>query len=139
MLTDEEDEDEEDDGSAAPQAAWNRAVVELDPAQRGTRVELVDYQMGGNSTLQVETLSAQFSCDRCHTPLDVLLSGRDADESCKKLWCDKCSTLMTMQLRPTLLTEESNALCYLDLDRCTLIDVLPTALMGVCGACQGEG
>jgi hypothetical protein len=102
--------DDEESSSSPIQANLN---VELQPEKRGTVVGLTDYQMGGLATLQVETLSALFSCCRCSTTTEVALSGRDANEADKKIWCDKCSTLMSIMLRPTLVTEESAALCYL--------------------------
>jgi hypothetical protein len=102
-----------DDDDDEEQAAGTAMAVELNPEQRGTVVGLSGYQMGGLATLQVETLSALFSCCRCKSTTEVALSGRDAQEADKKIWCDNCSTLMSINLRPTLLTEASASLCYL--------------------------
>eukprot|EP00929_Paragymnodinium_shiwhaense_P030844 TRINITY_DN17404_c0_g1_i1.p1 TRINITY_DN17404_c0_g1~~TRINITY_DN17404_c0_g1_i1.p1 ORF type:complete len:700 (-),score=182.30 TRINITY_DN17404_c0_g1_i1:121-2220(-) len=133
--SDEEEEEEEEEDEE--EAAKNRMAVEIEPEHKGTEIRLENIKtMQGCATLQVEVLHLQLSCADCKESCRVYLSGADEETSDAKLWCEGCTGLLAVRLRPTLLHQASNRLCYVDCVRCNVTDVLPSVLASVCEGCD---
>jgi len=129
---DSDDEIEEDE-----EEACERMAIEVEPEHKGTEIRLEGIKaMQGCATVQVEVLHLQLSCAGCKTAARVYLSGADEDSSDAKLWCEGCSGLISVRLRPTLLHQFSSVLCYVDCVRCNVADVLPSVLTSVCENCD---
>merc|ERR1719356_1914947 len=129
---DEDEDDEEEDGSQK-----KRMAVEVDPEHKGTEIRLEGIKtMQGCASGQVELLHLLLSCADCSTPTQLYLSGADEDAADARTWCEGCNGIISVRLRPTLLHEMSNRLCYVDCVRCVVTDVLPSVLMCVCYACD---
>mmetsp|Transcript_91844 Transcript_91844/g.295204 ORF Transcript_91844/g.295204 Transcript_91844/m.295204 type:complete len:367 (-) Transcript_91844:27-1127(-) len=126
----DEEEDEEEEGR-------ERMAVETEPEHKGTCISLDGIKsMQGCATVQVEVLHLQLTCADCSASSRLYLSGADADGADAKTWCEGCSGLIGVGLRPTLLHGASSKLCYLDCVRCSVTDVLPSVLMSVCEGCD---
>jgi len=133
----EDDEDEDDDEDENEQEERERMAVEVQPEHKGTEVRLEGIKvMQGCATVQLELLHLQLSCADCRTCTRFFLSGADADAADAKTWCEGCSGLIAVHLRPTLLHQSSTRLCYVDCVRCIVTDMLPSVLMSVCATCD---
>lgn len=112
-------------------------ALELEPEHKGTEIRLLGIKaMQGCVGVQVELLHLQLTCADCRTTTQVYLSGADEDACDAKTWCEGCSGLISVHLRPTLLHAESSRLCYVDCVRCVVTDMLPSVLMSTCEACD---
>eukprot|EP00928_Gymnodinium_smaydae_P024719 TRINITY_DN19922_c0_g3_i2.p1 TRINITY_DN19922_c0_g3~~TRINITY_DN19922_c0_g3_i2.p1 ORF type:complete len:484 (+),score=103.85 TRINITY_DN19922_c0_g3_i2:83-1534(+) len=126
-----DEDEEEDDGSR------ERMAVEIEPEHKGTEIRLEGIKaMQGCATVQVEVLHLQISCADCRTDTRVFLSGADEDAADVKTWCEGCSGLIAVRLRPTLLHQASTRLCYVDCVRCNVTDMLPSVLTSACESCN---
>ncbi|CAE8666133.1 unnamed protein product [Polarella glacialis] len=131
---DSDAEEEEEEEEEAP-----RMAVELEPEHKGTEIRLEGIKaMLGCATVQVELLHLQLACAECRSVAQVYLSGADEDAAAAKTWCEGCSGLLSVRLRPTLLHRGASSprLCYVDCVRCAVTDVLPSVLMSVCENCN---
>jgi len=129
---DEEEEEEEEEGR-------KRMAVEHEPEKKGTEIRLEGIKsMLGCATVQVELLHLQLTCADCRTSTRLYLSGAEEEAADAKTWCEGCSGLISVHLRPTLIHQYSKSLCYVDCVRCSVTDVLPSILMSVCEACDAE-
>eukprot|EP00930_Biecheleria_cincta_P083719 TRINITY_DN73231_c0_g1_i1.p1 TRINITY_DN73231_c0_g1~~TRINITY_DN73231_c0_g1_i1.p1 ORF type:complete len:692 (+),score=150.75 TRINITY_DN73231_c0_g1_i1:77-2152(+) len=127
-------EDEEDD-----EQGQERMAVELEPEHKGTEIRLDAIKsMQGCATVQIEVLHLQLACVDCKETARLFLSGADEDAAGAKTWCEGCSGLIAVRLRPTLLHVASTRLGYVDCTRCIVTDVLPSVLMSTCDACSAE-
>jgi len=131
---DNEDEEDEEEGGR------QRMAVELEPEHKGTEIRLEGIKsMQGCASVQVELLHLQLACAECKTSTQIHLAGTDEDAADAKTWCEGCSGLMAVHLRPTLLHKgNASRLCYVDCVRCLVTDVLPSVLMSVCESCDEE-
>lgn len=135
VLSDDDDDEEEDEGE--DQRGQNRMAVDTEPEHKGTCISLNGIKsMTGCASVQVELLQLQLSCADCRETTQLFLSGADEDAADAKTWCEKCLGLISVQLRPTLLHQSSNRLCYVDCVRCSVTDVLPSVLASVCEKCD---
>lgn len=127
------DEEEERGGGG------ERVALEMDPEHKGTEIRLEGIKaMGGCASVQVELLHLQLACFGCRTVTRVFLSAASPEGADAKTWCEGCSGLISVRLRPTLLHSASNRLCYVDCVACTVQDVLPSVMMSVCEACDAQ-
>eukprot|EP00419_Tripos_fusus_P063970 CAMPEP_0172926256 /NCGR_PEP_ID=MMETSP1075-20121228/215270_1 /TAXON_ID=2916 /ORGANISM="Ceratium fusus, Strain PA161109" /LENGTH=680 /DNA_ID=CAMNT_0013787293 /DNA_START=9 /DNA_END=2051 /DNA_ORIENTATION=+ len=130
------DDSEEDDDGAEERV---RMVVELEPEHKGTEIRLEKIKtMQGCAIVQLEVLHLQVSCADCKASGQLFLSGADEDAAEAKTWCEGCSGIISVRLRPTLVHQCSTRLCYLDCVRCNVVDVLPSVLMTTCEYCDAE-
>jgi hypothetical protein len=123
-------------GGGAAAAAAERMRPELSPAHHGTRIGVPMAVYAGVGTLTPERLHVELACVRCGTAWDPALSGADAAAASCSAWCGKCSALLKAQLVPCLHHAGSSTLCYLELTRCELLDVLPSAVLATCASCS---
>lgn len=131
---DDDDDEDEDEDDERP-----RMAVEAEPEHKGTEIRLEGIkEMLACATVQVELLHLQLSCIGCRTAMRLFVSGADEDAADAKTWCEGCSGLVAVHLRPTLLHAANPRLCYVDCVRCTVTDVLPSVLMSVCESCGAE-
>lgn len=128
---------EEEEELEEEEEVRERMAVELEPEHKGTVISLEGIEtMQGIATVQLELLHLQLACADCSTASRVYLSGADEDATDAKTWCEGCSGLVAVRLRPTLLHRANSRLCYVDCVRCSVTDVLPSVLMSVCETCD---
>jgi len=130
------DDSEEDDDAGEDRV---RMAVELEPEHKGTEIRLENINaMQGCACVQLEVLHLQVSCVDCKASGPIFLSGASEDAAEAKTWCEGCSGLISVRLRPTLVHQSSMRLCYVDCVRCNIVDVLPSVLMTTCEVCDAE-
>ena len=114
------DEDEEDGGAAldiAPQSSTSTTAPE-----RGISLSFPFLELYGIELLELVSLYITIKCERCKDTMDIsnLRNNASRSESCKK-----CAMPLTVGYRRELMHANSVRAGYLDLDGCTVLDMLP--------------
>ena len=114
------DEDEEDGGAAldnVPQSSTSTTAPE-----RGISLSFPFLELYGIELLELVSLCITIKCERCKDTMDIsnLRNNASRSESCKK-----CATPLNVGYRRELMHANSVRAGYLDLDGCTVLDMLP--------------
>ena len=114
------DEDEEDGGAAldtVPQSSTSTTAPE-----RGISLSLPFLELYGIELLELVSLCITIKCERCKDTMDInnLRNNASRSESCKK-----CAMPLNVGYRRELMHANSVKTGYLDLDGCTVLDMLP--------------
>ena len=91
--------------------------------ERGISLSFPNLELYGIEVLELVSLSVTVKCERCKDTLDIsnLRSASGArSESCKK-----CAGAFNIEFRRELIHANSIRAGYLDLDGCTVVDMLP--------------
>ena len=98
-------------------------VLQGSRPERGISLSFPKLELYGVEVLELVSLSVTVKCERCKDTLDVsnLCSASGArSESCKK-----CAGAINIEFRRELIHANSVRAGYLDLDGCTVVDMLP--------------
>lgn len=114
------DEDEEDGGAAldaVPQSSTSTTAPE-----RGISISFPFLELYGIELLELVSLCITIKCERCKDTMDInnLRNNASRSESCKK-----CAMPLGVGYRRELMHANSVRAGYLDLDGCTVLDMLP--------------
>ncbi len=99
------------------------AVAEASRPERGISLNFPNLELYGIELLELVSLSITVKCERCKDTLDISNLRNDAglrSESCKK-----CASSFGIGFRRELVHANSLRAGYLDLDGCTVVDMLP--------------
>ncbi|PYH98809.1 CHY zinc finger domain protein [Aspergillus ellipticus CBS 707.79] len=137
-ITTSEDEptdgDEEDGGAPVPD------LPETSTAERGVALSFPFLELYGIELLELTGLYITVKCDRCKEPLDVknIPQIKDkSDELAPKIeTCKKCTNTMSLGFRRQLMHPSATRAGYLDLDGCTVVDLLPSNFIPTCAECS---
>ncbi|KAF3388527.1 hypothetical protein F1880_003690 [Penicillium rolfsii] len=126
----ENDMDSEEGGAPVPAA--------LDTRGRGVALSFPFLELYGIELLEVSHLAITIKCERCKESMDIKNVPQLADpkdvpkiESCKK-----CANSMSIGFRKQLMHSHANRAGYLDLDGCTVLDLLPSNFIPRCSECS---
>ncbi|ODM17525.1 hypothetical protein SI65_07200 [Aspergillus cristatus] len=134
-FTDSEEysEDEEDGGAPV-------TISELNTAERGVALSFPFLELYGIELLELVGLYITIRCERCKETLDVKNIPQAKDNSDaytpKAETCKKCANAMSVGFRRQLMHPHSNRAGYLDLDGCTVVDLLPSNFVPTCAECS---
>ena len=106
------------------------------PAQtpeRGISLSFPQLELYSIELLEVVSLSIIIKCSRCKDTMDVnnLRSTSQRNESCKK-----CASKLSVYFRRELIHANAVRGGYLDLEGCTVIDMLPSNFLPTCSQCS---
>ncbi|KKK17533.1 hypothetical protein AOCH_005526 [Aspergillus ochraceoroseus] len=126
-------EDEDDGGAPVPS-------LPEPTAEYGVAVSLPFLELYGIELLELVGLYITIKCDRCKEPVDVRNIPQTKDSSGalspKVETCKKCSNSMSIGFRRLLMHPNANRAGYLDLDGCTVVDLLPSGFIPTCAECS---
>lgn len=128
-LTDELDED--DHVEANPESTT--------APERGISLSFPHLELYGIEILELLSLCITIKCDRCKHTMDIsrLRNRPNADASgVHAAWCQKCAHPLSVAYRRELMHANSVRAGYLDLDGCTVIDMLPSNFTPTCSECS---
>ncbi|KAL4978642.1 hypothetical protein BDW66DRAFT_157879 [Aspergillus desertorum] len=132
--TEEDYSDGETDGGA-PISDVPEATTE-----QGVALSLPFLELYGIELLELVGLYITVKCDRCKEQLDVRNIPQTKDSSGvlspKVETCKKCTNPMSIGFRRLLMHPNSNRAGYLDLDGCTVVDLLPSGFIPTCAECS---
>ena len=126
---DDEDEDEE------PQAQEQSGATA--PAERGILLSFPHLELHGIELLELTSLNITVKCERCKELMDIerlrstAESAKMREESCKK-----CASGLAVRFRADMIHANSVRGGYLDLDGCTVVDMLPSNFIPTCSDCS---
>ncbi|KAL4886982.1 hypothetical protein BJY04DRAFT_44614 [Aspergillus karnatakaensis] len=131
---DEYSDDEEDGGAPVPE------LPEPATTEHGVALSFPFFELYGIELLELVGPYITIKCDRCKELLDVRnvphTKDNDGTLSPKVEVCKKCSNSMSIGFRRMLMHPNSNRAGYLDLDGCTVVDLLPSAFIPTCAECS---
>ncbi|KAL3464939.1 CHY zinc finger domain protein [Aspergillus heterothallicus] len=130
---DEFSDDEEDGGAAVP-------FMAEPTTEHGVALSFPFLELYGIELLELVGLYITVKCDRCKEPLDVRNIPQTKDSSGalspKIETCKKCSNSMSLGFRRLFMHPNANRAGYLDLDGCTIVDLLPSGFIPTCAECS---
>ncbi|CAG7922070.1 unnamed protein product [Penicillium olsonii] len=132
---DEDDFSEEDEEGGAPVPA----AVENNAPGRGVALSFPYLELYGIELLELTTLNVTVKCDRCKVPVDIKNVPQITDEKgqmAKQESCKKCANNMSVAFRRQLMHSHANRAGYLDLDGCTIGDMLLSDFIPTCSECS---
>ncbi|KAH3274915.1 hypothetical protein KXW55_007395 [Aspergillus fumigatus] len=129
----DEDGDDEDGGAPVPD-------MPAPTSERGVALSFPYLELYGIELLELVGLHITVKCDRCKEHLDVRNIPQVKDKSDalapKVETCKKCTNTMSLGFRRQLMHAHSTRAGYLDLDGCTVVDLLPSSFIPTCAECS---
>lgn len=124
------DENDEDGGAAletVPESASTSAP------ERGISLSFPSLELYSIELLELVSLCITIKCERCKDTMDInnLRHGAHETESCKK-----CAMPLSVSYRRELMHANSFRAGYLDLEGCTVMDMLPSHFVPTCSECS---
>ncbi|KAK6003239.1 hypothetical protein QM012_001084 [Aureobasidium pullulans] len=132
---DSEDEIEEEDADLPEEPTLNTSGL----AERGIMLSFPNLELYGCELLELVSLSITVKCERCKDLLDVqrLKNNTKGDTTgMRDEICKKCANTLAIGFRADLIHQNSVRAGYLDLDGCTVVDMLPSNFVPTCSECS---
>ncbi|ODV88876.1 hypothetical protein CANCADRAFT_130422 [Tortispora caseinolytica NRRL Y-17796] len=107
----------------------------------GVALDLPGIKLTGIAILQYSSLNLVVRCRRCKTTTDIekLHSTNPQTKSPSVLrtaTCPQCSLVLSARFYPEFVHEHSNRLGYLELENCSVVDLLPSNYICTCMECS---
>jgi uncharacterized CHY-type Zn-finger protein len=101
--------------------------------EKGTALSFPFIELYGIELLEVTVLNLTVKCERCRDTMEIngLKSGPAKSESCKK-----CATQLSIGFRGDLIHSNAVRAGFLDLEGCTVVDMLPSSFLPTCSSCS---
>ncbi|KAI7720110.1 hypothetical protein KC353_g2450 [Hortaea werneckii] len=98
------------------------------PAEKGVLLSFPNLELHGIELLEVSSLSITIKCERCKDTMDVhrLRNYSGNASAMRQETCKKCAITMAVGFRSDMIHANSVRAGYLDLDGCTVVDMLPS-------------
>lgn len=117
--------DEEDEGDDAV-AQGTETGPNTAPTERGILLSFPHLDLHGIELLELVSLNITVKCERCKDTMDIeRLRNATDDSKVREQSCKKCATTFGVRFRADLVHANSVRGGYLDLDGCTVVDMLP--------------
>ncbi|KAL4895201.1 hypothetical protein BDV59DRAFT_174638 [Aspergillus ambiguus] len=131
----DEDFSGEDEDGGAPVSDLPESTKE-----QGVALSFPFLELYGIELLELVGLCITVKCERCKEPMDVKnvpqIKEKGSTVSPKIESCKKCANTMSLGFRRQLIHSHSNRAGYLDLDGCTVADLLPSSFIPTCSECS---
>ncbi|KAL5358804.1 CHY zinc finger domain protein [Aspergillus floccosus] len=131
----DDDYSEEEEDGGAPVPNMPEATKE-----QGVALSFPFLELYGIELLELVGLCITVKCERCKEPADVKnipqIKEKGDGTSPKIETCKKCANTMSLGFRRQLIHSHSNRAGYLDLDGCTIADLLPSSFIPTCAECS---
>ncbi|KAK0770727.1 hypothetical protein LTR91_000943 [Friedmanniomyces endolithicus] len=116
-----------------PQAEAEMTTGPSAPQERGILLSFPQVEIHGIELLELTSLNITVKCERCKDTMDVQ---RLRNSTAKQETCKKCASGLAVGFRADLIHVNSARAGYLDLDGCTVIDMLPSNFVPTCSECS---
>ena len=125
--TDESFDDTADEDEADAEAPQDNGSGPANaPAERGILLSFPHLDLHGIELLELVSLNVTVKCERCKDTMDIeRLRNSAMDSKAREASCKKCASTFGVVFRADLIHANSVRGGYLDLDGCTVIDMLP--------------
>ena len=123
--------DEDENGGAALEAVPEKQST--DGPERGISLSFPSLELYGIELLELASLSITIKCERCKDTMDI---NNLRDKAQKSESCKKCAMPLSVGYRRELMHANSFRTGYLDLEGCTVVDMLPSNFLPTCSECS---
>lgn len=109
------------------------------PAERGILLSFPGLELYSIELLELVSLSITVRCDRCKDVTDVLRLRNNStgdNTGMKDASCKKCANNLSAGFRMDLIHVNSSRAGYVDVDGCTVVDMLPSNFVPTCSSCS---
>ncbi|KAI7241060.1 hypothetical protein KC330_g822 [Hortaea werneckii] len=140
--TDSETSEAEGDSSHSDHENEDERLRDQDvsgtPAEKGVLLSFPNLELHGIELLEVSSLSITIKCERCKDTMDVhrLRNYSGNASAMRQETCKKCAITMAVGFRSDMIHANSVRAGYLDLDGCTVVDMLPSNFSPTCAECS---
>lgn len=133
--SDAESDDEEKDADVHREQSSSTSA----PAERGILISFPRLELHGIELLELTSVSLTVKCERCKeiTDIDKLRSSPE-NSKMREVNCKKCATTLAARFRADMIHANSVRAGYLDLDACTVVDMLPSNFAPTCAECSTQ-
>lgn len=133
----EESEYDEEDEVDATEAADPTQSGTSAPAEKGVLISFPHLELHGIELLELISLNVTVKCERCKDIMDVAkLRSSEENSTMREVSCKKCAAGMAVRFRRDLIHANSVRAGYLDLDGCTVVDMLLSNFVPTCSECS---
>ena len=126
------DEDEDAEGGGAALETVPEAPSSSGP-ERGISLSFPSLELYGIEILEVVSLCITIKCERCKDTMDL---SNLRDKATKSESCKKCAIPLSVGYRREMMHVNSFRAGYLDLEGCTVVDMLPSTFLPTCSECS---
>ncbi|RMY72875.1 hypothetical protein D0863_04249 [Hortaea werneckii] len=140
--TDSETSEAEGDSLHSDHESEDQRVRDQDvsgtPAEKGILLSFPNLELHGIELLEVSSLNITIKCERCKDTMDVhrLRNYSGNASAMRQETCKKCAITMAVGFRSDMIHANSVRAGYLDLDGCTVVDMLPSNFSPTCAECS---
>lgn len=113
-------------------------VYSTAPIERGILLSFPNLELHGVELMEVTLLGITIKCDRCKDTMDIdrLRSITPESTAPRSESCKKCANHLSIGFRADMIHANSVRAGYLDLDGCTIVDMLPSTFTPTCAECS---
>lgn len=107
--------------------------------EKGVQLSFPGLLLTGIELLQISKLSLSIRCDRCKQEADIkgqIPTTSSASSIHRSEICQKCSATFTISYRPDLMHTTSSKAGYIDVENCSIVDLLPSNFQPTCSSCS---
>lgn len=129
------DEEDEDGGATLGlKPAPPNSISASPPEEKGIAMSFPNVELHQIELLQVTSLALGVKCLRCKTKTDV--GGLKPNVTKTSESCRKCATKFSITFRPELVHANSTRAGFIDVEGCTIADMLPSSFLPTCAKCS---
>ncbi|PNS16224.1 hypothetical protein CAC42_6331 [Sphaceloma murrayae] len=135
-FTDDTDYTDDETGEEVEQIAPAPTTA---TAEKGIMLSFPNLELHGIELLELQSLCLTVKCDRCKELNDYerLRNNAKGDHTgMKEGNCKKCGSSLAIGFRMDLIHVNSSRAGYIDLDGCTVVDMLPSTFVPTCSECS---
>lgn len=123
---DESESDAQEDKVDGENPEEGNATASTAPAERGILLSFPHLELHGIELLELTSLNITVKCERCKDTTDIeRLRNATEDTKEREVSCKKCALTFGIRFRADLIHANSVRGGYVDLDNCTVVDMLP--------------
>ncbi|KAF2795061.1 hypothetical protein K505DRAFT_324317 [Melanomma pulvis-pyrius CBS 109.77] len=113
------------------------ASVDTSTPERGLQVSFPQLDLHGIELLEIGVLNITVKCERCKDTKDIAnLQNNSRGDHARTESCKKCASPFAIGYRAELMHTNSVRAGYLDLEGCTIVDMLPSSFIPTCAECS---
>ncbi|KAF2009505.1 zf-CHY-domain-containing protein [Aaosphaeria arxii CBS 175.79] len=130
--SDEANDPHSSETASAPQAGTTSV-------EKGILMSFPHLELHGVELLEIGVLNLTVKCDRCKDVKDVgglRNNSVEGEDHTRRDSCKKCASPFVLGYRAEFLHANSTRAGYLDLDGCTVVDMLPSSFIPTCAECS---
>jgi len=131
-------EGESDSDVASTIGGASLPVTSTPAIEKGITVSFPGLELIGVGVLQINSLSISVKCDRCKEQADIKnIKPSDTVSNVHRTEvCSKCTATFSITYRSEMMHQNSSKAGHLELENCTITDMLPSIFQPTCSECS---